>query len=335
MSYKIIDVSTHQGTINWAQVKASGVDGVIIRAGYGRESSQKDARFEEYYAGAKAVGLPVGTYHYSYAKSTADVLKEADVMLNWMKGKQFELPVYFDAEENGITTDMVIAYCDRLEKAGYFVGVYANKHWLTNILDYDRIKRFTIWVAQYNSTCTLGKAHDMWQYSSTGRVTGIAGNVDMNHCYRDFTTQIKSAGLNGYSTGTTSVPAATPTTSTGLKYKIGDVVTVSSYYGSSTESDSKKAVIPKKWQTGTITDIADGARNPYLLNDGALGWCNDGDIRGRGTVSATQTVNYTVKSGDTLSGIAAKYGTTYQQLAAINNIANPNKIYVGQVLKIK
>ena len=334
MSYKVIDVSTHQGTINWAQVKASGVDGVIIRAGYGRESDQKDARFDEYYVGAKAVGLPVGTYHYSYAKSTAEVLKESDAMLNWMKGKQFELPVYFDAEETGITTDMVIAYCDKLEKAGYFVGVYANKHWLTNILDYDRIKRFTVWVAQYNSTCTLGKAHDMWQYSSSGRVAGISGNVDMNHCYRDFAALIKSAGLNGYSAGTASAPA-TPAPSTGLKYKIGDVVTVSSYYKSSTENDSKKAVIPKKWQTGTITDIADGARNPYLLNDGALGWCNDGDIRGRGTVSATQTVTYTVKSGDTLSGIAAKYGTTYQHLAAVNGIANPNKIYVGQVLKIK
>ena len=334
MSYKIIDVSTHQGAINWAQVKASGVDGVIIRAGYGRETDQKDARFEEYYAGAKAVGLPVGTYHYSYAKSTRDVLKEADVMLDWMKGKQFELPVYFDAEENGINTDMVVAYCDKLEKAGYFVGVYANKHWLTNILDYDRIKRFTLWVAQYNSTCTLGKAHDMWQYTSSGRVNGISGSVDMNHCYRDFATQIKAAGLNGYHAGTTSTPA-TPAPSTGLKYKVGDVVTVSSYYASSTESDSKKATIPSKWQTGTITRIATGARNPYLLNNGALGWCNDGDIRGRGTVSATQTVTYTVKSGDTLSGIAAKYGTTYQHLAAVNGIANPNKIYVGQVLKIK
>ena len=335
MSYKIIDVSTHQGSINWTQVKASGVDGVIIRAGYGRETDQKDARFEEYYAGAKAVGLPVGTYHYSYAKSTSDVLKEADVMLGWMKGKQFELPVYFDAEESGITTDMVIVYCDKLEKAGYFVGVYANKHWLTKVLDYDRIKRFTIWVAQYNSTCTLGKAHDMWQYSSAGRVAGISGNVDVNHCYRDFATQIKAAGLNGYSANTASAPVAAPVPSNALKYKVGDVVTVSSYYASSTESDSKKATIPSKWQTGTITKIANGARNPYLLNNGALGWCNDGDIRGLGTVTATQAVTYTVKSGDTLSGIAAKYGTTYQHLAAINGIANPNKIYVGQVLKIK
>lgn len=335
MSYKVIDVSTHQRNINWSVVKASGVDGVIIRAGYGREASQKDARYEQYYAGAKAAGLKVGAYHYSYADSVADALREADVMLGWLKGKQFDLPIYYDVEESGITTDMVIAYCDKLEKAGYFIGVYANKYWLTNILNYDRIKRFTIWVAQYNNTCTLGKAHDMWQYSSSGRIDGITGNVDMNHCYRDFAAEIKKAGLNGYSAGTASAPATPTPSSTGLKYKIGDVVTVSSYYKSSTETDSKKAVIPKTWQTGTITRIADGARNPYLLNDGALGWCNDGDIRGRGTVSATQTVTYTVKSGDTLSGIAAKYGTTYQHLAAVNGIANPNKIYVGQVLKIK
>lgn len=333
MSYKVIDVSTHQRSINWSAVKASGVDGVIIRAGYGREASQKDARYEQYYAGAKAAGLKVGAYHYSYADSVADALQEADVMLDWLKGKQFDLPIYYDVEESGITTDMVIAYCEKVEKAGYFIGVYANKYWMANVLDYNRIKRFTLWVAQYNSTCTLGKPHDMWQYSSAGSIAGIAGNVDVNHCYRDFATEIKRAGLNGYSAGTASAPA-TPASSTGLKYKVGDVVTVSSYYGSSTESDSKKATIPKKWQTGTITRIVPGARNPYLLNNGALGWCNAGDIR---SVQSSSGRTYTVQPGDSWWSIANKQlgdGNRYAELAKYNGMTSGTVIHPGQIIKL-
>lgn len=340
MATKVIDVSKWQGDINWQQVKAAGVQGAIIRAGYGKVDSQKDPKFEQNYANAKAADMPVGAYHYTYAVSIAEAQQEADVFLNWIKGKQFEYPVYFDIEDDSIVhlgkqllTDIVCTFCDKLEQAGYFVGVYANKNWLMNYLDYDRIKKYTIWLAHYTTATDYPNPHDMWQFSSMQKVNGISGNVDMNWCYKDFPAIIKTGGYNGFGAGTSA-----PSQPAGTQYSVGDVVTVSSYYASSTETDSNKAVIPPEWKTGTITRIVEGARNPYLLNNGNLGWCNDGDIRGRGSIaggSAPQSVTYTVQSGDTLSGIAAKYGTSYQHLADINGISNPDKIYVGQKIKIK
>ncbi|HOC34819.1 MAG TPA: GH25 family lysozyme, partial [Ruminococcus flavefaciens] len=96
---KGIDVSVHNGNIDWGKVKADGIDFAILRAGYGRLVSQKDERFEQNYAGAKAVGLPIGAYWYSYAMTPEEAELEADVFLSVIKGKRFEMPVYFDLEE--------------------------------------------------------------------------------------------------------------------------------------------------------------------------------------------------------------------------------------------
>ena len=96
---KGIDVSVHNGSINWNQVKAEGVQFVILRAGYGKLASQKDQRFEEYYAGAKSAGIPVGSYWYSYATGVEEAKIEAEVCISVLKGKQFEYPIYFDLEE--------------------------------------------------------------------------------------------------------------------------------------------------------------------------------------------------------------------------------------------
>ena len=98
-NYKGIDVSQHQGNIDFGKVKAAGYDFVIIRAGYGKYASQKDPYFEQNYAGAKAAGLNVGAYWYSYADSTANAKLEAEACLQVIKGKTFEYPIYFDLEE--------------------------------------------------------------------------------------------------------------------------------------------------------------------------------------------------------------------------------------------
>ena len=122
--YRLIDLSKWNGKVDFNRVRCAGIDGVIIRTGFGVENPrQVDRRFDEYYSGAKTAGLYVGAYHYSYAKTAAEAVREADFMLKIMNGKSFELPVYGDFEEQGkisksVCTAMVNAFCDRLEDAG-------------------------------------------------------------------------------------------------------------------------------------------------------------------------------------------------------------------------
>ncbi|MBQ8826892.1 MAG: glycoside hydrolase family 25 protein [Oscillospiraceae bacterium] len=202
---KIIDVSRHNGTINWEMVRADGVEGVILRAGYGRLASQKDSMFEVNYNGAKAAGLYTGVYFYTYAKSPDEAETEAEVFLEWIKGKSFELPVYFDIEDASIShlgrnvlTDICIRWCGKVEKAGYYTGIYANVHWFRNKLDLNRLAPYDKWLAHWAEAPAFDESFGgMWQYSSTGKVSGIKGNVDLNRAYRDYPRIIRNAGLNG------------------------------------------------------------------------------------------------------------------------------------------
>ncbi len=133
---KGIDVSQWQGDINWGAVNA---DFAILRAGYGRVKSQIDTKFEQNYRNAKAVGMPLGAYWYSYAMSADEAREEAKVFLEIIKGKQFEYPVYFDVEENKAlalgrdrVSDIIIAFLEEMEKAGYFAGLYMSASHLTS-----------------------------------------------------------------------------------------------------------------------------------------------------------------------------------------------------------
>lgn len=204
---KIIDVSHHNGVIDWVKVKTSGIDGAIIRAGYGRVSIQKDTMFEKNYAGAKAAGLHIGSYWYSYADTATDAVTEANVFLDVIKGKIFDLPVYFDIEEQkhlklgkSVCTAMVDNFCKTLEQAGYFAGVYSFDSFFTSNLDLSIQDKYSVWVARVeNVKPTSCKKYDMHQYSWKGKVNGISAAVDMNDCYKDFPNIIKNARLNGYS----------------------------------------------------------------------------------------------------------------------------------------
>ena len=199
-----IDVSRHQGVIDWNKVKGNA-DFAIIRAGYGKSIKQKDPRFESNYAGATAAGIPVGAYWYSYAKTPAEAKQEALVCKQAIKGKRFEYPVYFDIEDksqSGLSkqtlTAICKAFCEELEKAGYFVGVYANTDWFRNKLDHPALsKAYTIWLADYRTNYDKELKCDMHQYTSKGTVPGISGRVDMNTCTRNFPTIMRKAGLNG------------------------------------------------------------------------------------------------------------------------------------------
>ena len=157
---KGIDVSKHNGNVNWSHVKADGVEFAIIRAGYGKEISQKDVQFENNYAGCKSNGVPVGAYWYSYATNEAEARQEAAVCLQVLKGKTFEFPIYYDIEEKkqfalgkAACTAIARAFLEIVEKAGYWVGLYSSTYFL-RYFESDLLKRYAVWVAQYGTKCT-------------------------------------------------------------------------------------------------------------------------------------------------------------------------------------
>lgn len=211
MEFRGIDVSKWQGNIDWKRVKASGVDFAILRVGYGGAPSQKDGTFEDNYKNAKAVGMPVGAYHYSYAKDVAGAQREAQTFLEWVKGKQFEYPVVFDIEENVVynmgkntVSEIIKAFCSIVEGAGYYVCVYTNKNWLDNVVS-DEVKgKYDTWLAQWTSAPSYSGPFGMWQYSSSGTVDGISGRVDMDIAYKNYPEIIKRKKLNGW--GNEDVP---------------------------------------------------------------------------------------------------------------------------------
>lgn len=184
MKVTAIDVSYCQTGVDYTKVKNSGIDAVIIRAGFGKETYQKDSEFETHYKNAKKAGLVVGVYWYSYAYSVAEAKQEAKVCLACIKGKTLELPVYYDLEESGQTrlgmsalTNIAIAFCDAIKSGGYRAGVYSNLNWLNNYIDYERLRnKYSIWLAQWSSSPS--KACDIWQNADNGRISGISSNVD-------------------------------------------------------------------------------------------------------------------------------------------------------------
>ena len=191
MTLKGIDVSEHQGVIDWAKVAKDGVQFAVIRAGYGRELSQKDKYFERNYAGAKAAGIQVGAYWYSYANSVERGEQEARTCLKVLKGKTFELPIFFDQEyeksilalSNKTRTDIVLKFLETVKRAGRKVGLYSSTNFITTKLQTDRLTTYPLWLAEYGSKLHYTGKVWAWQYTSKGRVNGIKGNVDCNHGY--------------------------------------------------------------------------------------------------------------------------------------------------------
>ncbi|MDR1673849.1 MAG: peptidoglycan-binding protein [Oscillospiraceae bacterium] len=200
---KGVDVSTFQGKIDWGKVKAAGIEFAMLRAGYGKVSTQKDAQFENNYNGCKANGMPCGAYWYSYATNASDAQLEANTFLGVINGKTFEYPVVLDIEESCCqtnATEICQTFCSVLENAGYFVTIYASKAFLESYISSDVREKYDIWVAQWASKCTYSGSYGMWQYSGDSqgaRVNGINGVVDLDYAYKDYPNIIKNAGLNG------------------------------------------------------------------------------------------------------------------------------------------
>ena len=186
-----VDISEFQQGINFNKMKNDGIKAVIIRAGYGRESSQKDSMFESHYKNAKSENMMIGVYWYSYADSVGDAEKEAKACLECINNKSLDMPIYYDLEDNSQTklgkaklTEIAERFCETIKKSNYRAGVYANLNWFNNYLDYDKLKKkYSIWLAQYNSVNEL--SCDIWQNSSTGRVSGYGKNIDTNIIFNE------------------------------------------------------------------------------------------------------------------------------------------------------
>lgn len=196
---KVIDISAWQGNISvegFKKAKADGVTGVILRSSYTTQASftlNRDKVFENNIKNAKAAGLPVGVYHYSQAISEAEAKKEAEYVLKIIKGMKLELPVAFDwefggrlsskvAKKNGKAKNKKIcdAFCNVIKAAGFDAMVYANLSTLNGYIQEDIYKTWKIWVAQYHSTCNYKHPRYLWQYTSSGKVNGLSGRIDMN-----------------------------------------------------------------------------------------------------------------------------------------------------------
>ena len=192
-----VDVSDHQGTINWDAVKKDGIDFAIIRCGYGKnDPSQDDKQFARNIAECERLNIPYGIYLYSYALDVEGAKAEAAHALRLIKGHNPELGIWIDMEDadgykkrNGMPSnrtlvDICITFCDIMKSNGYKTGVYANLNWLMNQLNDSRLDTYNKWVAQWNATCTYTKKFVMWQYTSKGTVEGIKGPVDMDKYYK-------------------------------------------------------------------------------------------------------------------------------------------------------
>ena len=203
---KGIDVSHWQHNINFSSVKESGIEFAILKAGGSDAGFYTDSKFEENYTAAVAAGLNVGCYYFAGSKfigeknGTADAKKFASII----KSKKFDMPIYLDieaqptSEKSGIT-EAAIAFCDHMEKQGYFIGIYASDiSGFKERLDPSVVTKYSSWVARYGKQPEYNRYWSMWQYSSTGAVTGITGNVDLDISNFDFPELIKRKHFNNY-----------------------------------------------------------------------------------------------------------------------------------------
>lgn len=328
---KGIDVSYAQGNIDFQKIDKNQVNFAIIRSSYGWEKNQKDEKFDRNIKGFQSLGIPCGAYHYSYAKSKADAVKEAKYCIECIKGYDLQLPVFYDMEENSVAslgkktcTEIAKAFCDYMKKHGYKTGVYLNPNWIKNYIDISGIiKEHDLWLAQWDSEKPSYKC-DVWQYKvgDKGSVKGINGQIDLNYMYKEYEIQTPSA--NKPSNNSTNKNPSTA-------FKVGDVIEV---------------LNPINYDNGQMFMVYDGVKytvieavkNRIVIGiDGQVTAAVDAkNIRKitPSTPSKKKTYTYVVKTGDTLSAIAEKYHTTVSNIAKENKIKNPDLIFGNQVLKI-
>ena len=196
-----VDVSVHQDNIDWAKVKESGIDFAMVRLGYrgyGTGEAQLDENYAENIQGARDAGLDAGVYFFSQAITAEEAVEEANLVIESLDGLDVNYPVVYDWEiiyddtartDNisvDVLTDCCVAFCETIKNAGYTPMIYQNKRTSIFKLDLNRLNDYDFWLAEYNTKPTYYYDFDMWQYTSTGRVPGIEGDVDLNISFKDY-----------------------------------------------------------------------------------------------------------------------------------------------------
>jgi lysozyme len=334
MATKGIDVSVWQGAIDFNAVRNSGVDFVIIRAGYGTNS--KDKYFEENYRKAKAAGLHVGAYWYSYADSFSEAVQEAEMFLSTLAGKQFDYPVFLDMEEKkqieagtDFCSGLIKSFCDRLEAAGYFAGFYTS--------------------ASFAGICCDGRCPQALLAAATGAPSGPMA-AWMPAVYEGFNGYLQETKLRNLAaqlqwlrsrhqwpvwiwTGRISgLPAPGQSSlAAGLTDTQNHADDTPTPVASKTVDELAQEVLAGNW--------GNGEERKNRLS--AAGYDYD-SVQTKvnelcGVHNEPHPVYYTVKSGDTLSAIAHQYGTTVSAIQSMNSslIQNVNLILVGWKIRVK
>lgn len=196
-----IDVSEFQGAIDWEQVKQAGIEFAFIRVGYrtyGGGVVTYDSQFQQNIEGALEAGIDVGVYFYSQAVDADEAVEEADAVIDALAGYDITYPVVYDWElvtTDSARTDNVsvealadccVSFCERIKDSGYTPMVYQNTATAMHKLDLPRIKDYDFWLAEYSDKPTYYYDYKIWQYSSSGRIPGIEGNVDLNICFKPY-----------------------------------------------------------------------------------------------------------------------------------------------------
>lgn len=200
-----IDVSKWQGDIDWKKVSMSGIDFAMIRSSFG--NMHTDEKLAANVAGCEKYGIPYGFYHYSYADSVEEARKEARFFLSVIKKYSPEYPLVLDIENDHFksmsrkqVTNIIIAFAKELENAGYYVSIYSFAKFFNDYVDMSKIENYDIWIACWGDEERLNSFYDgpygMWQYSATGSVNGIDGDVDLDYAYKDYADRIRKKGLN-------------------------------------------------------------------------------------------------------------------------------------------
>lgn len=331
-----IDISEWQPSksINY-DLLSKKLDFVILRVGYTGygtgKNKRKDAEFERHYSEFVKRGVPVGVYWYSCASTVAEAKEEARLTLEWIKGKKIEYPVYFDTEDNyhqrplsrEDLTDVTKAYCEAIQNAGYFTGIYASLSWLNNELNMKRLP-FSVWVAQWGVNAPSYDA-GMWQYTSDGSLEGYNGRLDCNYSFEDFKKIITEAGLNNLGKAPVepekpvepSNPSGDP-----FKYHKGDkvifsgpVFSNSSGAGQGASFTNKEAKVDFNAYEATDGSIK-SASKPYHV--GGIGWVAEDQIGKKETTPSKPSAGASVAlnntplyANSTTSTVANKLTGTY------------------------